>query len=66
MGGYLVLMRRQGEVILIGDDIEIRVGKIEPTQVHLSIKAPRSIPILREELAIQMPAEVPPHETKQE
>ena len=46
----LVLTRRVGEGILIGDDIEIKITKVEGRQVHVAIKAPLSIPILRTEL----------------
>ncbi len=46
----LVLMRRDGEKILIGDDIEIMVNQISGKQVHLSIIAPRSLYVRREEL----------------
>lgn len=46
----LVISRRKGESLLIGDDIEITVTKIEENTVKLSISAPRSITILRKEL----------------
>ena len=47
----LVLTRREGEGILIGDDIEIKITKIRGQQGHVAIKAPLSIQILRDELA---------------
>lgn len=46
----LVISRKKGESILIGEDIEITVTKIEEGTVKLSISAPRSITILRKEL----------------
>lgn len=46
----LVITRKKGESILIGDDIEITVTKIEDGSVKLSIDAPREITILRKEL----------------
>ena len=46
----LVLSRKKGDAILIGDDIEIRVVKIDEGTVKLAISAPRSVTILREEL----------------
>ncbi|WP_333886782.1 carbon storage regulator CsrA [Clostridium sp.] len=46
----LVISRKKGESVLIGEDIEITVTKIEEGTVKLSISAPRSITILRKEL----------------
>lgn len=46
----LVLSRKLGENIYIGDDIEIIVSRIDYTSVRLSISAPRSTPIYRGEL----------------
>lgn len=46
----LVITRKKGESILIGDNIEITVTKIEDGSVKLSIDAPREITILRKEL----------------
>jgi len=46
----LVITRKKGESILIGDDIEITVVKTEEGSVKLSITAPKSITILRKEL----------------
>jgi carbon storage regulator len=46
----LVITRKKGESLLIGDDIEITVVKIDDGSVKLSISAPKSIAILRKEL----------------
>ena len=46
----LVITRKKGESILIGDDIEITVSKIEDGSVKLAIKAPKEKTILRKEL----------------
>ena len=46
----LVITRKQGESILIGDDIEIKVSKIEDGSVKLAILAPREMTILRNEV----------------
>ena len=45
----LVVTRKQGESILIGDDIEISVSKIEDGRVKIAIQAPREMAILRKE-----------------
>lgn len=46
----LVLTRKKGETLLIGEDIEITVVKLEDGAVKLGIKAPNDITILRKEL----------------
>ena len=46
----LILTRREQERILIGDDIEVTVVKIEPMQVKLGITAPRAIKVDRQEV----------------
>lgn len=51
----LVLTRRKGEAIQIGDNIEVTVIAIEGDQIKLGIDAPQSVDIHRQEvyLAIQ-------------
>lgn len=46
----LVLSRKPGEVIQVGDDIKIVVVRIGLNTVSLGIVAPRDINIVREEL----------------
>ena len=46
----LVLTRRLGEAITIGDNVKIIVVEIDGNQVKLGIEAPREIEIYREEL----------------
>jgi len=46
----LVISRKKGESLRIGEDIEITIVKIEEGTVKLSIAAPRDIKILRKEL----------------
>jgi carbon storage regulator len=47
----LVLARRVGESILIGDSIVVKIVGINATQVRIAIEAPPEVKILREELA---------------
>lgn len=47
----LVLSRKKGECIVIGDDIVITVVKIHGDKVRLGIEAPREIPVNRQEVA---------------
>lgn len=46
----LVLSRKIGESIFIGDDIEIVVTRIEQDTIRIAISAPREVPIFRKEL----------------
>jgi carbon storage regulator len=46
----LVITRKKGESILIGNDIEITVVKLDDGSVKLAIDAPRNVTILRKEL----------------
>lgn len=48
----LILQRRSGESIRIGDDIEITIVSIEGGRVRLAISAPSDVPILRSELIV--------------
>ena len=47
----LVLSRKLGERILIGDRIVVTVAKLANGQVRLGIEAPREIAVFREEIA---------------
>lgn len=49
----LVLSRKVGETIRIGDDITIMVVRIRPDQVGLGIDAPKDVTIVRTELLAQ-------------
>jgi carbon storage regulator len=46
----LVLSRKIGEEIVIGEDIRVRVVAIQGNQIRLGFVAPRSVLIRREEL----------------
>lgn len=48
----LILRRRAGESLLIGDDIEIEVLDTSSSGVKVGIRAPKSVFILRKELQI--------------
>jgi carbon storage regulator len=47
----LVLSRKDGEQILVGDDVIIKVLSIAGGRVRVGIEAPRNVPIRRSELA---------------
>jgi len=46
----LILTRRLGESITIGDDIKVVIVEIDGKQVKLGIAAPRNVEVYREEL----------------
>ena len=53
----LILQRKPGESVLIGDEIEVTVVSVEAGgRVRLAIDAPRSMTILRNELRRAMDA----------
>jgi carbon storage regulator len=47
----LVLSRKLGEKIVIGDNIILTVVKIDRNQIRIGIEAPGEIPVYREEIA---------------
>lgn len=46
----LILSRRVGESLTIGDDIVVTVVAVGGNQVRLGISAPRAVRVLREEI----------------
>jgi carbon storage regulator len=46
----LIVTRRAGEKIMLGDDIVIEVMEVTGNSVRVGIAAPRSVPVYREEL----------------
>jgi carbon storage regulator len=53
----LVLTRRQGESIVVGQNIVITVVEIKGGQVRIGINAPRDVQIHRQEIFEQVRAE---------
>jgi carbon storage regulator len=67
----LIITRKPGEKIMLGDDVVVHVMEIVGNSVRVGIQAPRSIPVYREEIwnavrdenqaaASAAPAELPP------
>jgi len=46
----LILQRKPGEAVRIGDDVTVSILSVENGRVRIAIDAPTSIPILRNEL----------------
>lgn len=50
----LALSRKANESIIIGSDIEVTILEVKGEQVKIGIKAPKSIPVYREEVYQQI------------
>ncbi|CAB4347621.1 unannotated protein [freshwater metagenome] len=53
----LVLSRKTNQSIMIGDEIEITVLSVSGEKVRLGIKAPREVPVYRDEVYAQVAAQ---------
>jgi carbon storage regulator len=50
----LVLTRKSNQSIMIGDEIEISVLAIMGEKVRIGIEAPRSVPVFRREVYVEI------------
>jgi carbon storage regulator len=50
----LVLTRKSNQSIMIGDEIEVSVLAIMGEKVRIGIEAPRSIPVFRKEVYLEI------------
>lgn len=50
----LILTRRMGETLMIGDEIAVTVLSIKGNQVRLGIQAPKEVPVHREEIYVRV------------
>lgn len=46
----LILTRKVGESLLIGDDVSVTILNIRGNQIKVGIKAPNDVPVHREEI----------------
>ena len=46
----LILTRRVGETLMIGDDVTVTVLGVKGNQVRLGVNAPKEVPVHREEI----------------
>lgn len=53
----LALSRKKDEAIIINNDIEITIIEIKGEQVKIGITAPKSVPVYRKEVYLQIKQE---------
>lgn len=53
----LILTRRVGEIIMIGETIRITIVAVKGSHVSLGFEAPKDVPVFREEVYERIKAE---------
>jgi carbon storage regulator len=55
--GNLILTRKVGEMLMIGDDVTVTIVGVRGNQVKIGIDAPREVAVHREEIFLRIKAE---------
>ena len=53
----LILTRRVGETLMIGDDVSVTVLEVKGNQVRIGVNAPREVEVHREEIYARIKAD---------
>ena len=53
----LILTRRVGETIMVGDDVRVTVLDVKGNQVRIGVTAPKDVTVHREEIYKRIKAE---------
>lgn len=56
----LILTRRVGESLMVGDDITVTVLGVKGNQVRIGVNAPRDVAVHREEIYNRIQEDQPP------
>ncbi len=56
----LILTRRVGETLMVGDEVTVTVLAVKGNQVRIGINAPKHIPVHREEIYLRIKRESSP------
>ncbi len=62
----LILTRRVGESLMVGDDITVTVLGVKGNQVRIGVSAPRDVAVHREEIYNRIQSDDKPAEQEQE
>lgn len=60
----LILTRRVGETLMVGDDITVTVLGVKGNQVRLGVNAPKDVAVHREEIYLRIQGEQSPDESQ--
>ena len=55
----LILTRREGESLMIGDEVTVTVLGVKGSQVRIGVRAPKRVSVHREEIFRRIQTEVP-------
>ena len=53
----LILTRRVGETLMVGDDVTVTVLGVKGNQVRIGVNAPKDVSVHREEIYMRIQAE---------
>lgn len=58
----LILTRRVGETLMVGDDVTVTVLGVKGNQVRIGVNAPKDVSVHREEIYLRIQQEAEPNE----